>query len=63
MVLLLKKSFFLKILILRIKNLATSSSIALNPLYLVGLVLVNLKLKSFIWLSLTETLKVKKAEL
>ena len=25
------------------KNLATSSSIALNPLYLVGLVLVNLK--------------------
>ena len=29
------------------KNLATSSSIALNPLYLVGLVLVNLKIKKF----------------
>ena len=27
------------------KNLATSTSVALNPLYLVGLVLVNLKIK------------------
>ena len=33
---------------LRIKqNLATSSSVALNPLYLVGLVLINLKVKKF----------------
>ena len=29
------------------QNLATSSSVALNPLYLVGLVLINLKVKKF----------------
>ena len=30
------------------QNLATSSSVALNPLYLVGLVLINLKVKNFL---------------
>ena len=40
-----------------------TSSCCVKSVIFVGLVLVNLKIKSFIWLSLTETLKVKKAEL